>query len=181
MSDKKSKVSFLDNLKVFQKIKQVKHIGVIVVAIFIMILLLILMSNFNFSGFSSKQNEQASTYSSFYEYAEKLEVKLKNVLSQIKGAGQVEVMVSVDASGLILTTDELKDVVANGQVVTSSNDLIYFKENGEIVFEDNLPKVTGVVVVSSGAADVLVKLNLLAATQTLLDVDQEKIQIFVGN
>ena len=44
-----------------------------------------------------------------------------------------------------------------------------------------LPNISGVVIVSSGASDINVKLNLLTATQTLLDIAQNKIQIYVGN
>ena len=190
MGDEKSKnkFSFLDNLKFIKKIKQVKHIGLIITIIFIIILLLIAFGNFNFS-LSEKSNDESSqhtsTYTSYYEYAEKLESKLKNVLTKIKDAGTVEVMITLDGGvNLIYATEDEKTISNNGQTTTTSGSTIIISTDGQeqpIIVGEQLPKITGVVVVSSGASDVSVRLNLLYATQTLLDVEQDKIQIFVGN
>ncbi|MGN1221633.1 MAG: hypothetical protein ACI4TT_00180 [Christensenellales bacterium] len=161
MSEEKKagKLSFLDNLKIVKKIKQNKHIGLIVVVIFVLILLLILFSDFNFNT-SKMEMLETSTYSTYYQYAETLENKLKNVLGKIKGVGNIEVMVSLDNNSL------------NASNSNTSSD----EQSLEI-----LPNISGVVIVSSGASDINVKLNLLTATQTLLDIAQNKIQIYVGN
>ena len=162
MSEEKKagKLSFLDNLKIVKKIKQNKHIGLIVVVIFVLILLLLLFSDFNFNT-SKMEMLETSTYSTYYQYAETLENKLKNVLGKIKGVGNIEVMVSLDNNSYLNTSNSN----------TSSNE-----QSVEI-----LPNISGVVIVSSGASDINVKLNLLTATQTLLDIAQNKIQIYVGN
>lgn len=161
MSEEKkaSKISFLDNLKIVKKIKQNKHIGLIVVVIFVLILLLLLFSDFNFNT-SKMEMLETSTYSTYYQYAETLENKLKNVLGKIKGVGNIEVMVSLD----------------NNSINVSNSNTSSDEQSVEI-----LPNVSGVVIVSSGASDINVKLNLLTATQTLLDIAQNKIQIYVGN
>lgn len=161
MSEEKKagKISFLDNLKIVKKIKQNKHIGLIVVVIFVLILLLLLFSDFNFNT-SKMEMLETSTYSTYYQYAETLENKLKNVLGKIKGVGNIEVMVSLD----------------NNSINVSNSNTSSDEQSVEI-----LPNVSGVVIVSSGASDINVKLNLLTATQTLLDIAQNKIQIYVGN
>ena len=161
MSEEKKagKLSFLDNLKIVKKIKQNKHIGLIVVVIFVLILLLLLFSDFNFNT-SKMEMLETSTYSTYYQYAETLENKLKNVLGKIKGVGNIEVMVSLD----------------NNSINVSNSNTSSDEQSVEI-----LPNVSGVVIVSSGASDINVKLNLLTATQTLLDIAQNKIQIYVGN
>ena len=156
---KSGKLSFLDNLKIVKKIKQNKHIGLIVVVIFVLILLLLLFSDFNFNT-SKMEMLETSTYSTYYQYAETLENKLKNVLGKIKGVGNIEVMVSLD----------------NNSINVSNSNTSSDEQSVEI-----LPNVSGVVIVSSGASDINVKLNLLTATQTLLDIAQNKIQIYVGN
>ena len=95
---KKKKLSFLDNLGFVKKLKQVKHIGFIVVVIFVLILLLILFSDFNILKINTDSNiTETSTYTSYYQYADKLENKLKRVLGKIKGAGNIEVMVTLDS------------------------------------------------------------------------------------
>ena len=161
MSEEKKagKLSFLDNLKIVKKIKQNKHIGLIVVVIFVLILLLILFGNFNFNT-SKMEMLETSTYSTYYQYAETLENKLKNVLGKIKGVGNIEVMVSLD----------------NNSINVSNSNTSSDEQSVEI-----LPNISGVVIVSSGASDINVKLKLLTATQTLLDIAQNKIQIYVGN
>ena len=161
MSEEKKagKISFLDNLKIVKKIKQNKHIGLIVVVIFVLILLLLLFSDFNFNT-SKMEMLETSTYSTYYQYAETLENKLKNVLGKIKGVGNIEVMISLD----------------NNSINVSNSNTSSDEQSVEI-----LPNVSGVVIVSSGASDINVKLNLLTATQTLLDIAQNKIQIYVGN
>ena len=156
---KSGKLSFLDNLKIVKKIKQNKHIGLIVVVIFVLILLLLLFSDFNFNT-SKMEMLETSTYSTYYQYAETLENKLKNVLGKIKGLGNIEVMVSLD----------------NNSINVSNSNTSSDEQSVEI-----LPNISGVVIVSSGASDINVKLNLLTATQTLLDIAQNKIQIYVGN
>lgn len=175
MSEEKKtkKLAFLDNLNFIKKIKQVKHIGLIVVIIFILILLVILFGDVGFGGYNAGKNTvNTSTYSSYYRYAEILENKLKNVLGKIKGAGNIEVMVTVhyDNEG------DIKNLSSQ----TNQNILIG-DQNDTDKTNDILPSVTGVVIVSSGAVNTVVKLNLLTATQTLLNIEQNKIQIFVGN
>ena len=69
-------------------------------------------------------------------------------------------------------------------VTTVSTSPLVVENNGEnstIVIEEVLPKIKGVVVVSSGAKDISVKLNIINAIQTLLDLSDNKIQILVGN
>lgn len=154
--NKTSKLSFLDNLKFVKKLKQVKHIGIIVLVIFVLILLVILFGDFGLNNKTNSQTTDVSTYTSVYQYAEKLETKLKNVLSKIKNVGTIEVMVTVE-----------EPQEPAGQAPN---------ENGEVI-----PKVTGVVVVSSGAESTAVKLNIITAVQTLVNIEQNKIQVFVGN
>ena len=54
--------------------------------------------------------------------------------------------------------------------------------NGQpIIKEEIYPVVNGIVVISSGANDVSVKMNILSIIQTVIDVDNSKISIYAGN
>ena len=54
--------------------------------------------------------------------------------------------------------------------------------NGQPVLEEEIfPSIKGIVVVSQGAEDVGVRLNLLSALQTVVSVDSSKITILEGN
>ena len=193
MDEKKSKnnLSFLDKLPIMKKLKEVKHIGLIVTIIFVLILAFILFGNINFEIFGSNNKSSAvssnnSTYQTSAEYVEKLENKLTLLLSKVKGAGEVEVMISVKTGSSINIAEstETKTTMSGGnEVTTVSTSPILIASNGTenpIIISENLPEVSGVVVVSSGASDINVKMYLITAVQTLLDLPQDKIQILVG-
>lgn len=168
--EKKQKKSLFDSLPFLNKLKQVKHIGLIVTIIFILILLLILFGGFgnskSFLTFSSSSNT-STTYQS-NQYVDGLESKLKNLLGKIKGAKDVEVMIAYE-SGTTYVGQNSSDtsLVSAGKTSNTS--------------ETTFPKITGVVIVSSGASDISVRLDMQIATETLLGLSADKIQIFVGN
>lgn len=191
MNEEKNKetggIKIFKEWPLLKKIKQVKHIGLIVTIIFVLILLIILFGNFNFLNFSnsSKVASQSKnyTYISSSEYAQNLEYKLKSIISKIKGAGNVDVMITLESgTNLLLASNETQNVNSN-EVTTVSASPIILEQNGDsspLVIGEVLPKIKGVVVVSSGASDIAVRLNILHAVQTLLDLDDMQIQILVG-
>lgn len=194
MDDKdKKNISILDKLPFLKKMKEVKHIGLIVTVIFVLILLFILFGNFDLSFLKSNNNVRASsslnettTYQTSTEYVEHLEKKLTSLLSSVKGAGNVEVMISIkNGTGINLAQNtETKTTSSDGgDITTVSTSPILIENNGNqtpIIISEILPEINGVVVVSSGAYDVNVKMYLISAVQTLLDITQDKIQILIG-
>ena len=191
MSDdkkKKSLFSSLSELSFIKKLKNIKHIEIIIVVIFILILLLICFSGNNaFSFLSKKQTAMDSsssiTYVSTSDYVLSLESKLKSILSSVSGAGKVEVMISVSGSSEIqFATDEV--ITTSGQTTEREINIVFIQKDGvnqPIITSEKLPQINGVVVVSSGAKDTKVKLQLMSAVQTLVNIDSEKIQILEGN
>lgn len=186
MSEEKKhkKQSLLDNLNIFKKIKQVKNIGLIITIIFVLILLIILFGNFDFMSLSSSVKTDGSTYTVSTDYLEKMEAKLTDVLTKIKGAGDVKVMITLESGTTVVVTsdDELKIITIDdaGKQSVSTVPVVLSNKNFEVSSEI-IPMINGVVIVSSGATNVNVKLNLYTATKTLLDLPAEKIQIFEGN
>lgn len=189
MSEKKEdkkNFAFLDKFPFLAKLKQTKHIGLIVTVIFILILILILFGNFNISSFGSNSQSvtasNSTTYQTSAEYAQMIEGKLKSILQKVKGAGDVEVMIAIKSGTSVKIAENSEQVTTSNSTTTTSEPILI--ENGStkspIVIGENLPTISGVVVVSSGANDIFVKMNLMNAVQTLIDVPQEKIQILVG-
>lgn len=128
-------------------------------------------------------NANSTSYITTKDYVESLETKLKTVLSNIQNVGNVEVMVSVIGSTeIVFATDE--KVTNNGQTTQTENKIIFTEQNGvskPIVISEKLPEINGIVVVSSGAKDTKIKLDIISAVQTLLNIQANKIQVFVGN
>ena len=181
--EKKSIFAFLKNFSFLKKIKQVKHIGLIITVIFVLILLLILFGDFNlFKTNSSSTTNVNATYISTAEYENNIENKLKFLISKIKGAGNVQVMVTIDSSASVVLASNDETKTSNGTTTVSANPII-LQQNGQnypIVISEVLPKIKGVVVVSSGASNTAVRLNILKAVQILLNLNDSQINILVG-
>ena len=100
-------------------------------------------------------------------YVDVLEEKLSSALSQIEGAGNVEVVINARSEGeLILameTTVTTKPALVNGEVV---------------VLEEKYPEITGVLIVSEGANDLSVRFSLLEAAASVLNINQSIIKVY---
>ena len=183
----KDKFEWLKNISFFKKLKQIKHIGLIITIIFILILLIILFGNFSFSNSSSiSVSSDESTYTNSVKYAQQMEDKLKILIAKIKGAGRVDVMLTLDSgTSVVLASNDETKTVSNGSssTTTVSASPIILQQNGSnmpLIVEEVIPRIKGVVIVSSGAKDVNVRLNILNAVQTLTGLTNSQIQILVG-
>lgn len=163
--------------------KNIKIIVALILMLFIIILLL------NLGDDTSKQTAStASTksYISTLEYCEKLEKKLEAVISQIDGAGDVKVMITVEGSPELIyvsDTDTKTSTTTNGTTSTTTSSPIIVGGSGNssgLIMTEKLPSVKGVIVVSSGAGEIGTKLNILNAIATLLDISTEKITVLKG-
>ena len=142
-------------------------------------------------GKKEKENVEVVSSNTYYrttlEYCQQLENKLTSVLSNIKGAGNISVMISVDGSPELVYAEDVDNKVssnASGTTTTSNSSspiIINIDGNSNaLVLTENLPKVKGVIVVSSGASDIGVKLDILNAVSTLLDISTEKVSVLKG-
>ncbi len=173
--------------KWLEKIKQIKHWEIYAVVIVVVIMLGIYLSSMR-SENSAKQPEQVVPVTNQDNtYACQLETKLQKVLGCIAGAGQVAVMVMTDGEGTAELAYDMqeKNVTQTGanaqEVTTTTVDKTVVTKNGSpVILWTNPPKITGVVVVATGANDVGVRLNLLHAVQTLLGENNVPIQILSG-
>lgn len=163
----------------FEKFKKIKHIQIyLAIAIGLVICAVYLAS---ISKPKTDKNENISTedYSSAMEYVDYLENKLCNVLSKISGAGKVEVVISLE-SGFTYeyaTDTETKTMVSGGTETTVTTETVILVSNEPIIIKENYPLIKGVVVVAEGAENVGVKLNILTAVETVLEVDRNNITV----
>lgn len=158
-----------------EKIKTIKHFDILLLIIFFILLLLIAFSNFNFSFLNSSSNSIKTSSNIYYmssnEYIDNVENKLTDILSKIEGAGKVKVMLTLEEAPKY----EVIDVKSNQTTISELIDL----DNKDLrVINEILPQIKGVVIVASGANNIMVKTNLLNATETLLNLDTNCIQIF---
>lgn len=163
------------------KIKNIKHIE-----LYIAILLALIIGGVYFVKISNKENAKQNetttndtnitNFSSSQEYATFLENKLENVLSEIKGAEDVNVMLTIDKGfEYVYLTEEETRTTSNGTQITSST--IVLVDGKPVVIEEIYPTIKGLVVIMKNAENVSTRLNIISAIQTVIDIDASKINI----
>lgn len=156
MSDekpKKSKIKWLD------KLRNIKHIEVYVVIIFAIILLLIFFSTNTTKTSKSYTNTNNSSSTTndltVASYIDDMETKLESILSKVQGASEVNVMITLDMSSTSIKDNEIQT--------------------------SEFPKIKGVIVVAKGVENTQVKMNILKAVQSVIDISSGRIEILPSN
>jgi stage III sporulation protein AG len=151
----------------YLKLKSIKNFEIIVALIIIAITLLIY-----FSVNENKKISSNSVKSEATESNETLERKLSDILSEIKGVGEVSVLITYNS----LNIEEKSIEASSTNDNTSSLNQILSNQTNSKTNADN--EVLGVIVVAEGGGDVRVKMNILSAVSTALDINPNSIQIF---
>jgi len=129
------------------------------------------------------------------DYAEYLENRLKKVLHGMEGVGEVEVMITLEASEeLVVEKDEPltrsntneEDAEGGKRIITelNTNETTIYRTEGNnsepYVVKTILPKVEGVVVVAQGAGSGTVNKSITEVVQALFDVEAHKVKVVKG-
>ncbi len=110
----------------------------------------------NFAEIQESVSEESFTDTSL-EYEEELEQRLEEILSQMEGVGEVEVMITLKSTSK-----------------TQSNSFTYTAQK-------SYPEVEGVFVVTQGGDNSSVNLAITEAIQALFGIDVHKIKIVKMN
>lgn len=170
------------------KVKKIKHLDKIIAVLFIAVILLIYFSSINTNDQKENKKTESNTIysseSSLLQYENELEKKIKNTISFIKNAGNVEVMVyftegieTVIAYKTETQKNEKGIVIETKSPVLVTND----GKSQPIVLQENMPNPSSIVVVASGASNTNVKLEILRAVQAVFNYSNCNIEIFAGN
>ncbi len=106
-----------------------------------------------------------------------IELRLEKILSGIKGAGKVEVMVVFKDDGkedIAMNREYQRD---NAGMVKSGETAVMTSGRNAVVVQKNLPNVQGVIVTAEGANDETVKENLKNAVAAALPVAYHRIEV----
>jgi len=113
----------------------------------------------------------------------RLQTELAAILSQIEGAGTVEVSITLDSEGLKTYAtndrDERRQIEEGGRTTieeSSTRDLAVSSGN-PLLLEEKMPEILGVLIVADGADDPQVKENLTNAASTLLDISPHRVRV----
>lgn len=155
----------------FQKLKGVKNIEIVIALVLAAIVLLVFFGNFGHN--TTKEN--SSEYS-FSEYVNGVENKIESVISQIDGAGVTEIVISF-AGGIQQEYAYTTEKVTDGDKTTETNTLVLVSGKPVLITE-KFPEIQGIVIVADGAGDAAVRLEIIRAVQALLQVPNGKIEVF---
>lgn len=136
----------------------------------------------------SKQNSESveEKSCSAEEYCKGVENRLNNILASVKGVGSVEVFVMVDSSPTIKFLEEtsITETGKGDDNTKSIQTKIVMSKNGNItmpvVVVEQLPKITGVLVVAKGAKDVKLKTTLINVISSVLSVNVSNVEVLEG-
>ncbi len=187
----------------FKKILSKKYVANLLVLMAVAVMALIISGDFfslkpvsnNFSG-GPEEGEILQSASESLSEEELVEHRLKRILEEMRGAGEVEVMITFEMGSEIvpaLNTVESRDTTeekdSNGGTRTlnsesiTTNTVISSESGGNtpLVLKEIKPQVKGVIVVAEGAEDIEVKASLYEAVKTVLQVPGHRVQIYPKN
>lgn len=125
-----------------------------------------------------------------------LKENLEEILTKIKGVGDVQVFINYSESNEIVPMYNENSKISNTeesdtsggtrkiQETDSQKEIIYQEENGEktpITQKVVQPKVEGAIVTAKGASDATVKTSIIQAVEAVTGLATHKIQVFEMN
>lgn len=172
------------------KLKSIKHIEIIIAVIAVALMILI------FSGISGKSAEKKETadktnvtVATATDTTAEWENRLAEVLSKVNGVGTTEVMITVKSTTEKITaktvsTNTSSSQGSSGNITTSTNTTespVLVSNNGKsepYILKEIMPEIQGVIVVAEGADNPTVKLAIMRAVQTVLQVNASSVEIY---
>ena len=141
---------------------------------------------------AGSENAEEVDYLDIYEYTAYLEKKLEQMLVKIDGAGNVSVMITLEASAKQIVEKEetlsrnntLESDSEGGnrsiyEIDTGQQTVYYKSDNAQTpyVSQTILPEISGVLIVAQGARSASVKKSMVEIAQALFGIEAHKISV----
>lgn len=181
-----------------KKLKNMKNYEIVITLLIIAIIISIYISTLSKptpstfdDPFGAKNNIYQVNQSE--EAGDTLEKKLKRILSVIKGAGEVEVMITYNSSKELVpamntiysdTITEEQDSSGGERKIsqneTNNQPVTMNSSDGSkpLILKEVEPEIRGVIVICEGANDLQVRLELLRAVKTVLGIYANQVEVF---
>lgn len=121
------------------------------------------------------------------------EQRLEMILSQIKGVGEVDVMITYETGKEIIPAFDIQEKSqskesreADGSITfdsseDSSKNLVTVNNEDLLILKEIKPKVKGVIIVAEGAGNLVIRNNIMNAAAAVFDISADKIVVFEKN
>lgn len=116
--------------------------------------------------------------------------QVSQILSQVQGAGQVMVTVSLESgpeqsyarnATIVKSSIEEKDTSGGTRLTTEANEkteVVFAQgQGGALIIKEMGPQIKGVLVVAEGAKDAEIKAQLSKAVQTMLNMPAHRVMV----
>ena len=152
---------------IIDKIKSSKKLQFVIIAICLIIAIYIVIVSF--------QNKNEKQVNSIDNYVENLEKRLSQTLSKVDGAGDVDVVITVESGMRTVLATKTTTTENSFGVETVETPIVV---NGKtVVISEMYPEIVGVLIVCKGANNISVMTKLHQATISLLDININQIEI----
>ncbi|MBO5713517.1 MAG: hypothetical protein J6R88_04900 [Clostridia bacterium] len=153
-----------------KKIKKETVLIILLCALLVLALFLPTESVFNYI-FTSNSTTVVDA-----EYSEKLEQKLKNILTEISGVGNVSVAITLLSNENEILAKNTEIIEENG--VTKTTETVVTVNGKPYVTGVENPIINSVIIVCDGADDISVKMKISEVVSSALSVPFENIKIY---
>ena len=153
----------------FARLKELKHKEIIIAVIAVAVMLIIYFSSFGGSR-KPQQTEVEAT-----DYCALIKREITSAVSKMDGVGSTEVVINWSSSVEVVTD---RNVTVNGNSTSSQ---VVQSSGSPVVVKEVYPKAVGVLVVCEGGSNAKIKIDIIMAISTLLDVSPEKVLVFEMN
>lgn len=181
-----------------EKTNNKKKIENLVSLIIILIITVIIMNRIWNGDTQKKQENKTEENTSVLAIEEEttkeeLEKKLENILSTVKGVGEVKVFINYSESSSVeplydetttTSTTEEGDSSGGTRNVTETEtqkDVVFSEKSGNkepVTQKTTMPVIQGAIVTAEGAEDVTVKTNIISAIGAVTGLSIDKVQVF---
>ena len=177
--------------------RKIENIVVFIVILIITIIAINMIWNENNKTHSEEEKGEtkilAKDETTIETSKESLEYRLENILKQIKGVGEVKVLITYSQTSETLamynednsqSDTEETDSGGGSRKITENNtkkEVIYKEVDGEkIPVTQSIvkPKAEGAIITAVGASDANVKANIIQAVEAVTGLATHKIQVF---
>ncbi len=160
-----------------------------ILILFFIGVLLVVVNNFgkqnNFNEPKSFETEEIIQYT---DYSKSLENKLENILSEVAGAGDVSVMITLNNEGektlafdYDYSSKKTNETDNNGGIreieELTENTNTLFSNSVPVILKESTPSVKGVVIITEGGDNVEIVQSFRNVCMALLDLPAHKIQV----
>lgn len=141
----------------------------------------------NINKTNHSKYEDNNTFNQKYEYKDKIEKEVEELVKNIKGVNKAKVMITLKSTEERIVKEDNEVVLENDERETNkigkesrkSNTIIVDGENGNqpYVVKELYPKIEGVAVCIKGNFDGKTKNNIISIIQALFDIESHKISV----